>query len=149
MKKKYVDLTKEGKAELEKELKARIAEREVIKEKIATARAFGDLSENEDYSAARNEQKLNEGRIGEIEDILKNAKVIANRGHEKVSMGAKVTISLSGKKVVYSIVGSVEANPLEGKISDQSPIGKALLGKKAGEEYVLPNGNKGKIISVE
>ena len=149
MKKKIVDLTKEGKAELEKELKDRIAERETIKEKIATARAFGDLSENEDYSAARNEQKLNETRISEIEEILKNAKVIANRGHEKVGMGAKVTVSLGGKKYTYSVVGPVEANPLEGKISDASPIGKALLGKRAGDEYVLPNGNKGKIVSVE
>jgi len=149
MKKKTVDLTKEGKAELEKELKERIAERETIKEKIATARAFGDLSENEDYSAARNEQKLNETRISEIEEILKNAKVIANRGHEKVGMGAKVTVSLAGKKYTYSIVGPVEANPLEGRVSDQSPIGKALLGKRAGEEYVLPNGNKGKIVEVE
>lgn len=149
MKKKTVDLTKEGKAELEKELKDRIAERETIKEKIATARAFGDLSENEDYSAARNEQKLNETRISEIEEILKNAKVIANRGHEKVGMGAKVTVSLGGKKYTYSVVGPVEANPLEGRISDASPIGKALLGKRAGDEYVLPNGNKGKIVSVE
>ena len=149
MRKKTVDLTKEGKAELEKELKERVAERETIKEKIATARAFGDLSENEDYSAARNEQKLNESRISEIEEILKNAKVIANRGHEKVGMGAKVTVSLGGKKYTYSVVGPVEANPLEGRISDQSPIGKALIGKRAGDEYVLPNGNRGKIVSVE
>ena len=149
MRKKTIDLTKEGKTELEKELKKRIAEREVIKEKIATARAFGDLSENEDYSAARSEQKLNESRIAEIEEILKNVKIIANRGHEKVGIGAKVTVSLSGKKYTYSIVGPVEANPLEGKVSDQSPIGKALLGKRAGDEYVLPNGNKGKIVTVE
>ncbi|MBR2587499.1 transcription elongation factor GreA [Candidatus Saccharibacteria bacterium] len=149
MQKKTVDLTKEGKAELEKELKSRIAEREVIKEKIATARAFGDLSENEDYSAARSEQKVNEHRISEIEEILKNAKVIANRGHEKVGVGAKVTVLLGGKKYTYSIVGPVEANPLEGRISDQSPLGKALLGRKAGEEYTLPNGNKGKIVTVE
>jgi len=147
--KKTIDLTKEGREELTKELEERIAEREVIKEKIATARAFGDLSENEDYSAARSEQKLNESRIAEIEDILKNAKIIANRGHEKVVMGAKVTVSIAGKKYTYSIVGPVEANPLEGKISDQSPIGKAMFGKRAGEEYTLPNGNKGKIISVE
>ena len=149
MRKKTVDLTKEGKAELEKELKERVAERETIKEKIATARAFGDLSENEDYSTARNEQKLNESRISEIEEILKNATVIANRGHEKVGMGAKVTVSLGGKKYTYSVVGPVEANPLEGRISDQSPIGKALIGKRAGDEYVLPNGNRGKIVSVE
>ena len=147
--KKSVNLTKEGRAELEKELKERIREREVIIEKIATARAFGDLSENEDYSAARGEQKLNESRIGEIEEILKNAKIIANRGHDKVSMGAKVTVSAGGKKYTYTIVGPVEANPLEGKISNESPIGKAMFGKKAGEEYTLPNGNKGKIVAVE
>lgn len=147
--KKTIDLTKEGREELQKELAERVADREVIKEKIATARAFGDLSENEDYSAARSEQKLNESRIAEIEEILKNAKIIANRGHEKVVMGAKVTVSIGGKKFTYSIVGPVEANPLEGKISDQSPIGKAMFGKKAGDEYVLPNGNKGKIVSVE
>lgn len=147
--KKTVEITKEGKKELEEELKSRVAEREVIIEKIATARAFGDLSENEDYSAARAEQKINEHRIAEIEEILKSAKVIANRGHEKVGLGAKVTVSLSGKKYTYSIVGPVEANPLEGKISDVSPIGKALLGKRAGDEYSLPNGNKGKILNVE
>ena len=149
MRKKTIDLTKEGKTELETELNKRIKEREVIKEKIATARAFGDLSENEDYSAARSEQKLNESRIAEIEEILKNVRIIANRGHEKVGVGAKVTVSLSGKKYTYFIVGPVEANPLEGKVSDQSPIGKALLGKRAGDEYVLPNGNKGKIVTVE
>ena len=147
--KKTVELTKEGKKELEEELKSRVAEREVIKEKIATARAFGDLSENEDYSAARAEQKLNEHRISEIEEILKNVKVIANRGHEKVAVGATVTVSLNGKKMKYSVVGPVEANPLEGRISNESPLGKAMLGKRAGEEYVLPNGNKGKIVSVE
>ncbi|MBR3233156.1 transcription elongation factor GreA [Candidatus Saccharibacteria bacterium] len=147
--KKTVEITKEGKKELEDELKSRVAEREVIIEKIATARAFGDLSENEDYSAARAEQKINERRIAEIEGILKSAKVIANRGHEKVGLGAKVTVSLSGKKYTYSIVGPVEANPLEGKVSDVSPIGKALLGKRAGDEYTLPNGNKGKILNVE
>ena len=147
--KKTIDLTKEGKAELEKELEERINEREVIKEKIATARAFGDLSENEDYSAARSEQKLNDSRISEIEEILKNAKIIRNAGHDKVVMGAKVTVEVGGKKFTYSIVGPVEANPLEGKISNESPIGKVIFGRKAGEEYTLPNGNKGKIISVE
>ena len=78
--KKIVELTKEGKKELEDELKSRIAERDVIIEKIATARAFGDLSENEDYSAARAEQKINEHRIAEIEGILKSAKTNLNRG---------------------------------------------------------------------
>lgn len=147
--KKVVEITKEGKKELEDELKARVGEREVIIEKIATARAFGDLSENEDYSAARAEQKINERRIAEIEEILKSAKVIANRGHEKVGLGAKVTVELGGKKYAYAIVGPVEANPLEGKISNESPLGKAMLGLRSGDEYKLPNGNTGKIVSVE
>ena len=147
--KKSIDLTKEGRDELKAELARRVEEREAIKERIATARAFGDLSENEDYSAARSEQKLNETRISEIEEILKSARIISGRAHEKVVMGAKVTVETGGKKFTYSIVGPVEANPLEGKISNESPIGKAMLGKKAGEEYVLPNGNKGKIITVE
>lgn len=147
--KKSVDLTKEGRDELMKELEDRKREREVIKEKIATARAFGDLSENEDYSAARSEQKLNEGRIAEIEDILKSAKIISSRTHDKVVMGAKVTVEIGGKQYTYSIVGPVEANPLEGKISNESPIGKAMFGRKAGEKYTLPNGGEGKIVSVE
>ena len=149
MVKRSIDLTKEGRAELEKELEERIKDREVIKEKIATARAFGDLSENEDYSAARGEQKLNEGRIAEIEEILKSAKIIASRKYEKVVVGAKVTVEMGGKEFVYSIVGPVEANPLEGRISNESPIGKAMFGKKAGEEYKLPNGSTGKIVKVE
>ena len=147
--KKTVEITKEGKKELEDELESRIRERDAIIEKIATARAFGDLSENEDYSAARSEQKLNEHRITEIENILKSAKVIANRGHEKVALGAKVTVELGGKEFTYFIVGPVEANPLEGKISNESPLGKAMLGLRAGEEYKLPNGNTGKIVVVE
>ncbi|MBQ6147353.1 transcription elongation factor GreA [Candidatus Saccharibacteria bacterium] len=149
MSKKSIDLTVEGKKELEKELNALIAERPIITEKIATARAFGDLSENEDYSAARNEQKLAESRIAEIEDILKNAKIIRSKKSGKIGLGSTVVVKLSGKEYTYSIVGPVEANPLEGKISNESPIGKALFGKIAGDEYSLPNGNKGKILSVE
>ncbi len=149
MSKKTIDLTVEGKQELEKELEALIAERPVITEKIATARAFGDLSENEDYSAARNEQKLAESRIAEIEDILKNAKIIKSKKGGKIGLGSKVIVKLAGKEYTYSVVGPVEANPLEGKISNESPIGKALFGRAAGEEYTLPNGNKGKILSVE
>lgn len=147
--KKITNLTKEGKAELEKELAELIAQRPAIAERIATARAFGDLSENEEYSSARSEQKTVENRILEIEDILKTAKIIRGGSHDKVVIGAKVTVSIAGKESVYSVVGPVEANPLEGKISDASPIGKALLGKKAGESFELPNGNQGKIVSVE
>ncbi len=143
--KKTVNLTKQGKEDLEKELEELISRRPQIAERLQTARAFGDLSENQEYSDARAEQKTVENRIAEIEEILKNAKIIRNVSHDKVTMGATVTVTLSGKKFTYSIVGPVEANPLEGKISDQSPIGKALMGKKVGDSYELPNGNKGKI----
>ena len=146
--KKTVNLTKEGKAELEAELKTLKAQRPAIAERIATARAFGDLSENEEYSSARAEQKQVENRIIELEDILKNAKVIRNMKRDKVAVGATVTLKLAGKKTTYSVVGPVEADPLNGKISDQSPIGKALLGKAAGDAFTLPNGNSGKILEI-
>lgn len=146
--KKTVNLTKEGKAELEAELSNLKSQRPAIAERIATARAFGDLSENEEYSSARAEQKQVENRIMELEDILKNAKVIRNVKRDKVAVGATVTLRLAGKKTTYSVVGPVEADPLNGKISDQSPIGKALLGKTAGDEFTLPNGNKGKILEI-
>lgn len=145
---KAITLTKEGKASLEAELQELIAGRAEIKEKITTARAFGDLSENEDYSAARNEQKLAESRILEIEDILKNARIVRSGSRETVSLGATVVVKVSGKEFTYSIVSPVEADPLAGKISDVSPVGKALIGKKAGEEYTLPNGKKGSIVSI-
>ena len=147
--KKTVNLTKQGKLDLEAELKTLVARRPAIAERLQIARSFGDLSENQEYSHARAEQKAVENRIAEIEDILKNAKLIRNASHDKVAMGATVTVTLNGKRQKYSIVGPVEANPLEGKISDKSPIGQALLGKKVGDTYELPNGNKGKIVSVE
>ena len=146
--KKTVNLTKQGKLDLEAELKELISRRPAIAERLQTARAFGDLSENQEYSDARAEQKTVENRIAEIEEILKNAKLIRNALHDKVSMGATVTVTLSGKRFTYSIVGPVEANPLDGKISDKSPIGQALMGKKVGDTYELPNGNKGKIVEI-
>ena len=146
--KKTVNLTKQGKIALEEELSELISRRPAIAERLQTARAFGDLSENQEYSDARAEQKTVENRIAEIEEILKSAKLIRNASHDKVAMGATVTVTLSGKRQTYSIVGPVEANPLEGKISDQSPIGKALMGKSAGDTYELPNGTKGKIVEV-
>lgn len=146
--KKSISLTAEGKKELEKELDELIKGRPAIAEKIATARAFGDLSENEEYSSARAEQKMAEGRILEIQDILKNAKLIRNGKKDKVALGATVTFSLGGKKTEYTVVGPTEANPLEGKISNESPIGKALFGKKAGEEFEF-NGKKVKIAEIK
>ncbi len=145
---KSINLTAEGKKELEQELEILIKNRPNIAEKIATARAFGDLSENEEYSSARNEQKMAEGRILEIQEILKNAKIIRGGKKDKVDLGALVNLDMDGRKVSYALVGPTEANPLEGKISNESPIGKAILGRKAGEEFDF-NGKKVKIVEIK
>lgn len=145
---KTVSITAAGRADLEKELESLKARRPEIAEKIATARSYGDLSENEDYSAARGEQKVIEGRILEIEDILLHAKIIESGKKEKVAMGSTVTLESDGKKSTYTLVGAVEANPLEGKISNESPIGVAIFGKKVGEEVKLPNGKTFKVAEI-
>ena len=146
--KKSISLTAEGKKELEKELDELIKGRPAIAERIAIARSFGDLSENEEYSSARNEQKVAESRIMEIQDILKNAKVIRGGKKTKVDLGATVTLNMNGKKATYTVVGTTEANPLEGKVSNESPIGKALLGHKTGESFEF-NGKKIKIVEIK
>lgn len=146
--KKTVNLTADGKAELEQELESLIAQRPAIAERIATARAFGDLSENQEYTDARAEQKNVENRIIEIEEILKSAKIIQAAKSDKVSVGSIVTIDMAGKEFTYTLVGPVEANPLEGKISNESPIGKLLLGRKAGEEFDF-NDKKVKILGIK
>lgn len=146
--KKTINLTKAGKADLEKELAELIAQRPAIAERIATARAFGDLSENQEYTDARAEQNKVENRILEIQETLKNAVLIRTRKSDKVNIGSTVTISMGGKKFTYTMVGPVEANPLEGKISHESPIGKELLGRKVDESFDF-NGKKVTIKSIE
>lgn len=146
--KKDISLTAEGKKELEKELEELIANRPAISERIATARAFGDLSENEEYSSARNEQKMAESRILEIQEILKSAKIIHGGSKNQVVLGATIDIDFGGKAVTYTLVGPTEANPLEGKISNESPIGKQLLGHKTGESFDF-NGKTVKIIAIK
>ncbi len=137
--KKQFHLTKEGIAELKAELKALQAERVPIAERIKTAREFGDLAENAEYTAARAEQEQTEGRIAEIEHILQNVKVIHKpTGDSKVQLGSNVKLkSADGKTKEFQVVGTVEADPMNGKISDESPIGKALLGKKEGDEVEI------------
>lgn len=132
-------LTKEGVEELRTELKELIDQRSVIAERIKTAREFGDLGENMEYTAARQDQERNESRIGEIEHILQNVKIItAPKSDSKVVLGSKVQLkSEDGRTKEFQVVGTVEADPLNGKISDESPIGKALLGKKEGEELEI------------
>ena len=140
--------TQQGYQELVDELYRRThEEREKIKNDIATARGFGDLSENAEYDAARNDQAKNEARIKELEELIENAVILdeSNIDSSVVSLGS--TVKLLNKTLnaefTYALVGSNEANPAEGKISDQSPIGAALIGKKAGDEITveIPNGS--------
>ncbi len=134
---KLYKITLDGKKELEQELEQLKSRRGVIADKIAEARDFGDLSENAEYDAARSEQGLVESRISEIEDILLNAEIIKSSGKSKVGLGSKVELKNGTKKAVYTVVGPVEANPLEGKVSNESPIGVALFGKKVGEKATV------------
>lgn len=131
--KKLYQITEDGKRELEAELTELKGQRGDIADKIANARDFGDLSENAEYDSAREEQGLVESRIAEIEDILLNAELIKSGSKTKISLGSKVQLKTGKKTVVYHVVGPVEADPLEGKISDESPIGEALMGKKVGD----------------
>jgi transcription elongation factor GreA len=134
---KLYQITKEGKKELETELEALKSRRGAIAEKIADARDYGDLSENAEYDAAREEQGLVESRISEIEDILLNADIIKGGKKTSVGLGSKVELKSGRKTITYTVVGPVEANPMEGKISNESPIGLALFGKKVGEKAAV------------
>lgn len=153
MSKKYL-LTKEGLEKLNEELKHLINDkRKEVIERIREAAAHGDLSENADYAQAREEQSFVEGRIAEIEDIIKNAEIITtNSKGSTVTIGSTVIINAGGKEKKYAIVGSNEANPKEGKISNESLVGKALLGKKVGQKFSVqtPAGEtEYEIISIE
>lgn len=138
MKKQY-HLTREGLAELKTELEDLISKRTAIAEDIASARSQGDLAENAEYHAAKEEQGRNESRIEEIETILASAEVIAApKDDSKIRLGSKVSLkNKDGKTKELQIVGTVEADPLNGRVSDESPIGQALLGKKEGEEVEI------------
>ena len=134
--------TKEGFEALVAELKERqTVKREEIKEAIATARSFGDLSENSEYDAARNEQAQNESRILELQALIDNALIIDETKIDSsvVSIGSTVKVFDTDldEEVEYNIVGSNEVDPFAGKISDQSPIGHALMGKAAGAEVLV------------
>lgn len=135
--KKLYHLTVEGKKALETELDELKGRRGAVAEKIANARDYGDLSENAEYDAAREEQAQVESRIAEIEDILKNADIIkVGKSNGTVRVGSIVELKNS-KTVTYRIVGPVEADPLEGRISNESPIGAALMGKKVGDKVTI------------
>ena len=139
--------TQQGYQELVDELNyLKFEKREKIKNDIAVARSFGDLSENSEYDEARNEQAKNEARIKELEELLENAIILdeATIDTSVISLGSNVKVfdKNLNMEIVYDLVGSNESNPMEGKISDQSPIGAALMGKRVDDEVVaeVPNG---------
>ena len=134
-------LTSEGLKALQDELEnLKTVRRNEIAEKIKIARGFGDLSENSEYDEAKNEQALIEARIVELENMLKNVEVIDfnDEFDGKVTIGSTVKIfdEEFKEEVIYTIVGSAEADPYEFKISDESPVGSALIGHTVGEEVV-------------
>jgi transcription elongation factor GreA len=143
-----IQLTQQGLDELKAELdELNNVKLPAVIKRVAEARSHGDLSENAEYQNAREEQQFLEARIGEIEDIISKAQVVKNAsGHAKVGMGSTVILSLAtkkGKTFTYMIVGEFQAEPAEGKISSDSPIGRALMGKKKGDKATVaaPAGN--------
>lgn len=143
---KTFKMTTAGKAELEAELeKLKTKGRVDIAEKLKVARSYGDLSENSEYDEAKSEQAKIEARINELEYQLDHAVIIDSGDKDSVSMGSKVTVlrKSDNTEAVYEIVGFSQSNPSEGKISDESPVGTALMGAKVGETVTVeaPIGN--------
>lgn len=139
--KKQFRLTQDGVNELKAELDSLVAKRPDLAEAIRSARELGDLTENAEYQSARAEQEKTEDRISELENILLNVEIIKKpKGDSKVQLGSTVKLKGETKTKEFQVVGTVEADPLNGKISDESPIGQALIGKKVGEsvEIVTP-----------
>ncbi|HKY73740.1 MAG TPA: transcription elongation factor GreA [Patescibacteria group bacterium] len=150
-----VQLTQEGYDEIVAELKLLKDEKlPTAIQRVATARSFGDLSENAEYHSSREDLSFIEGRVSELEAIVTNAKIIKNgkKSQGMIDLGSKVTVKVGREKHIYHIVGEWEANPLEKKISHQSPLGKALLGKAKGDavEITVPAGTlKYVVVSVD
>lgn len=157
MAEKSFPMTAEGKANIEKELETlKTVKRQEIIERIKVARGFGDLSENSEYESAKDEQSTNETRISLLEEQLRYSKVVdaSDTAPDEVAIGKKVTFVEDGEDDAesYSIVGSAESDPMAGKISNDSPIARALIGKKIGEivDIQTPGGSFAvKITAVE
>lgn len=138
---KVFPMTEEGKRKLEEELEnLKTVKRKEVVERIKIARSFGDLSENSEYDSAKDEQAFVEGRITTLDNMIRNAKIIEDEGNSNiVSLGKTVTfVELpEGEEESYTIVGSAEADPFEGKISNDSPIAKSLLGKQVDDKVTV------------
>ncbi|MFZ6035016.1 MAG: transcription elongation factor GreA [Patescibacteria group bacterium] len=150
---KKTQLTQEGFDTLKKEYEdlTKIKKPYAV-ERLHKARSMGDLSENSEYTAAKEELAFVDGRILEIEEILKNVEIIENHlSSNKIELGTSVTVEVNGKNELFQIVGEFEADPMSKKLSHTSPIGQALLGKKRGEwiEVEVPAGKiKYKIVEI-
>ncbi len=136
---KKVQISKEGLEALEKELRVLVDEkRPKLVERLEHARNQGDLAENSDYTAARDELEFLDGRISELEEVIDNAVVVNGKsGTSTVAFGTKVTLAVDKNEIVYEIVGAWEADPLKKRISHESPLGQALLGKKVGDKVEI------------
>ena len=143
-------LTEEGRAKLEEELHYLETEKRAeIGERIKVAREFGDISENSEYDDAKNEQGMMEARIAEIGRILSEATVVTTpKRSNKVNVGSVVTVSIAGAERTFTIVGAAESDVAAGKISNESPVGAALLGRKTGD-VVESTGPTGKVTKME
>ncbi len=132
-------LTAAGLEDLKKELKElKTIKRQEVAAKISAAKDLGDLSENAEYQSAKEEMSFMEGRIQQLEEIIKNAVVITEkRTGDMISIGSTVFAASSGREVAYRIVGSNEADPRAGRISNESPLGQSFLGKKVGDEVTV------------
>lgn len=137
--KKLFNLTQGGLDELKRELNHLLGQRHVVADRIKQARELGDLSENAEYQTAREEQDRLESRIGELEHVVQNSKLIKKpKGNGYVKLGSTVKLkSADGKATQFQVVGTMEADPLNGKISDESPIGVVLLNKKVGDQVEI------------
>jgi transcription elongation factor GreA len=133
---KQIQMTKQGLETLKGELDELVNEkRPRLVERLSNARSQGDLSENSDYANAKEEMEFLDGRIDELEEVLKTASVVNSNGKRgDVGVGTKVTVKVNGDKHVFAIVGEWEADPINKKISPESPLGQALCGKKVGEK---------------
>ena len=147
---KEIVLTPEGKKKLEEELEyLETVRRDEVGERIRIAREFGDISENSEFDDAKNEQAQLENRISEINATLANAVIAeSSKRSAKVGIGNTVTVNMDGKERVFTIVGAAEAEPSEGRISNDSPVGAGLLGSKKGETVVV-EGPTGRRIELE
>jgi len=138
----YISQEALDKMKIELEKRTKVTRREIV-EQISIAKDFGDLSENFEYHDAKEQQGLNEARVRELEEKIKDAVLVeVTTGGDEVFLGVTFNVSVSDKTKTFTIVGSTEASPMDGKISNESPIGQAFLGRKIGDtvEVAVPSG---------